>query len=372
MKGLFIVFHGFSAHNGISKKILYQRKALEDNGVKMGLCYIDIASDGTQRRMIDDVAIDEFGCGLKAKINKRLSFCHITHYIQEHGIDFIYIRYDHNANPILISWLARVKTLGVKIALEIPTYPYDKEFIRSKPTSKAKLLIEKCFRRQLMRHVDKIVTFSNDTEIFGRPTIRISNGIDFSQIKVKEHINDTSKELKLIGVADIHFWHGFDRVIEGLGKYYNNNPQRIVKFHIVGNGTPAEIGLYKSLIIKYGLENHISLLGAKAGEELDAQFEQCDMGIASLGRHRNGITHIKPLKNREYASRGIPFVYSEIDDDFEQMPYITKVSADDSPIDIEHLVKFYDSVNMSPTEIRATIIDTLSWRRQMAEVLNQL
>ncbi len=35
------------------------------------------------------------------------------------------------------------------------------------------------------------------------------------------------------------------------------------------------------------------------------------MGIASLGRHRNGITRIKTLKNREYAARGIPFVYSE-------------------------------------------------------------
>lgn len=48
------------------------------------------------------------------------------------------------------------------------------------------------------------------------------------------------------------------------------------------------------------------------------------MGIASLGRHRNGITRIKTLKNREYAARGIPFVYSENDSDFDGMPYVMK------------------------------------------------
>ncbi len=37
------------------------------------------------------------------------------------------------------------------------------------------------------------------------------------------------------------------------------------------------------------------------------------------------IFKIKTLKNREYAARGIPFIYSEIDDDFENMPYIIKV-----------------------------------------------
>mgnify|MGYP000644641746 CR=1 FL=1 len=40
-------------------------------------------------------------------------------------------------------------------------------------------------------------------------------------------------------------------------------------------------------------------------------FEQADFAIGSLGRHRSGITHIKTLKNREYAARGLAFTYSE-------------------------------------------------------------
>ena len=42
-------------------------------------------------------------------------------------------------------------------------------------------------------------------------------------------------ELHLIGVAEIHFWHGFDRLIKGLKEYYAHNPGYKVYFHIVGN-----------------------------------------------------------------------------------------------------------------------------------------
>ena len=63
-------------------------------------------------------------------------------------------------------------------------------------------------------------------------------------------------------------------------------------------------------------------------------FDRCDMGIGSLGRHRSGIQHIKTLKNREYAARGIPFIYSETDTDFENRPYILKVPANEAPVNI--------------------------------------
>ena len=107
------------------------------------------------------------------------------------------------------------------------------------------------------------------------------------------------------------------------------------------------------------------MIGPRSGAELDAEFEWCDAGIASLGRHRNGITRIKTLKNREYAARGIPFVYSERDSDFDGMPYVT-------PLDIAALVRFCDGVNLTPAQIRASVESTLSWDRQMKQVLTEL
>jgi hypothetical protein len=104
------------------------------------------------------------------------------------------------------------------------------------------------------------------------------------------------------------------------------------------------------------------------GEQLDAVFNGCQFAIGSLGRHRSGITNIKTLKNREYASRGIPFIYSECDSDFDNQPYVLKAPADESPIDIHRLLAFADSHRFSPLEIRKTV-EHLSWKMQMAEVV---
>jgi len=100
-------------------------------------------------------------------------------------------------------------------------------------------------------------------------------------------------------------------------------------------------------------------------------FDECDFGIGSLARHRSRIDKIKTLKNREYAARGIPFVYSETDDDFENMPYILKVPADETPLDIEAIIRFSNSVHLSPTWIRESIKETLSWQKQMRCVIEE-
>ena len=96
----------------------------------------------------------------------------------------------------------------MRIALEIPTYPYDAEFAQSPAVRKLKLRIDRMFRCRMARYIDRIVTFSDDTEIFGRPTIRISNGIDFRSIPLKTQVHGDHHNLRLLAVANIHFWHG--------------------------------------------------------------------------------------------------------------------------------------------------------------------
>lgn len=99
---------------------------------------------------------------------------------------------------------------------------------------KLDLLVDRCFRRKLAAQLDGIVTFSDAETIFGGHTIRISNGIDFDAIPQKITRNDTSRELHLIGVAEVHYWHGFDRIIKGMADYYATHPSYKVYFHIVG------------------------------------------------------------------------------------------------------------------------------------------
>ena len=128
---------------------------------------------------------------------------------------------------------------------------------------------------------------------------------------------------------------------------------------------------YKKDVAKHQLEKYIIFHSALYGKELDAVFEQSDMGIGSLSRHRSGIDKIKTLKNREYAARGIPFVYSETDDDFEHQPYILKAAPDDSPLDIEKVIRFYQSLKTTPLQIRMSIEQSLSWKAQMQIVINE-
>ena len=120
-------------------------------------------------------------------------------------------------------------------------------------------------------------------------------------------------------------------------------------------------------IREYGLEPYVILYGAQHGEALDALFEQADFTIGSLARHRSGIYNIKTLKNREYAARGFSFIYSETDEDFDQMPYVLKAAADESPINIPQLISFCHSQSMSPQMIRDSIRH-LSWEEQMKKV----
>lgn len=254
--------------------------------------------------------------------------------------------------------------------MEIPTYPYDQEY--SSFSMKLNLFIDRCFRKQFAKHLDRIITFSNYSKIFGIPTLQLSNGIDFNEIPIKQQVNDTSRQVHLIGVAEIHYWHGYDRLIKGLANYYTTRPQYKVYFHIVGKFTAKrEYEACIPIIKENQLDPYIILHGPLYGEALNSLFEQCDMGVGSLGRHRSGITNIKTLKNREYAARGIPFIYSEIDEDFEDMPYILKIPANEDAVDVQQIINFYNHTNSTPTKIRESI-KHLSWNEQMNKVIEAI
>lgn len=126
---------------------------------------------------------------------------------------------------------------------------------------------------------------------------------------------------------------------------------------------------FKPLIEKYGLQDKIIFHGTLFGQELDEVFNQCQFAIGSLGRHRSGITVIKTLKNREYATRGIPFIYSEQDSDFDHQPYVLKAPADESPIDIQQIIDFLNNFSMQPEDIRKTV-EPLQWKYQMQKVVD--
>lgn len=376
MKILFLVYHGFSEHSGISKKIHYQVKGLRENGHEVHLCYYDFSPEGHRCRYVDGEILKDYGTGVwAAGLRQRIDYGCVYEYCRQNGIQFVYARCFQNANPWLIRFFKRLNRLGVKSVTEIPTYPYDQEFDTLFWQARFELKIDKLFRNRLSREMTALVTFSDAEQIFGQRTIRISNGVDFDSIPIHSFHSPDDGSIHFIGVAEVHIWHGFDRLIAGIGKYYKNGGTQDVFFHIVGGVHPNE--RYKpcafhpglqAIIDKYGISDRIIFHGTLFGKELDDVFNQCQFAIGSLARHRSGITIIKTLKNREYATRGIPFIYSEQDSDFDHQPYILKAPADESPVDVQRIINFMDSLTMKPEEIRKTV-EHLTWKIQMQKVI---
>jgi glycosyltransferase involved in cell wall biosynthesis len=373
MKGLFIHFFGLKEFSGISKKIICQIEALERSGLKMQFCYIDIDDERVQRRVCSGTEIDNFGNGFISKFGKWLAFKNLTNYIISNNIEFVYIRSFYNTNPLFLRMLSKLKRRGVKVVMEYPTYPYDKETQREYYMYKPIFFINRIFRRFLKGRLDRIVTFTNLEFIDGVKTINISNAIDFDSVGLTKRVFGADDTFNLLGVAEVHFWHGYDRVIAGLVNYYKNNklgPD--IHFHIVGAGAEADLAHLKEITAKCGMGDYVHFHGNRHSDELDEFFDIADFGIASLARHRTGIIHIKTLKNREYAARGIPFIYSEIDEDFEHMPYILKAPADESAIDINRIIEFKKGLNLTPGQIRESITGKLSWDVQMKRVVDDV
>jgi hypothetical protein len=288
-----------------------------------------------------------------------------------------------NATPPLVWLFKKLRKAGVRSVMEIPTYPYDHEFDGYDWDQRMRLRIDQMFRRRLSAQMDAIVTFSDEDRIFGQRTIRISNGVDFDAIPLHQSTPQPQGEIHIIAVAEVHTWHGFDRFIHGMGEYYEKSKMEVgsvkprVFFHIVGdvwnpemNGSSRAPG-FRTYIEQYGLQPYVIFHGKLFGDELTKIFNLCCFAVGSLARHRSGITVIKTLKNREYACRGIPFIYSEQDSDFDHQPYVLKAPADESSIDIQHVIDFVTTHQFRPETIRQTV-EHLSWQRQMAIVVNAI
>ena len=128
MRIIFLLYHGFSESSGISKKILCQIKALRELGHRVNVCTYDMNKNRHRVRMMDEEIIEDYGTGKWAAVRKRISYDGIYRYAVAQEVNMIYVRSFHNANPFTVRLFYRLQKAGIKIAMEIPTYPYDSEY----------------------------------------------------------------------------------------------------------------------------------------------------------------------------------------------------------------------------------------------------
>lgn len=332
-KLLFITTWDFSdgPSVGITKKIRAQIKAFENNGFDTAYTYISNNIFYVCKNN-QPMALGKVG-----KLRKLVANYYLYQYTQNKKYPFVYSRYGL-ADLFYFKMLKQLYKNGSVNIIEIPTYPYDDERL---PGIKWWLLyaLDKLWRDKMHPYVYRIATYSRDKIIFNIPTIEIKNGIDFDMVTVRKP-KDNGDEIHMLAVAGFTKAHAYDRMLVGLGQYYQNGGMRKIVFHLVGAGEPENE--YHNIIQEYHIEEHCIFHGVKCGEELDQIYDCCDVGVESLGYFRIGVKISSSLKSREYAAKGLPFITACKSDMFEDEEYILQIPADESPVNISDVVNFYD------------------------------
>jgi hypothetical protein len=261
--------------------------------------------------------------------------------------DFVYIRKGAVLDTSVVKLVKKIKIRNpeIKILLEIPTFPYIDEF--SKTIKWDIIYKEKRAVPQLAQYINRVITYSDDKEIFNIPCINISNAYEFQTPPVIAE-NQTNT-LHIIAVASLQFYHGYDRMIKGLINYYKSLPKRAIKFTLVGDG--PVLREYRKIVEDNNAEDYIKLVGRKTGVELENFYKEADIAIDSLGRHRSKIFYNSTLKGKEYLAKGLPIVSGvKTDLDEKGFPYYYRVPANDSLVNLSDIIKFYDKIKMNKSK----------------------
>lgn len=294
--------------------------------------------------------------------------------------DFVYIRRTV-ADKLYVQFMRDIKRKypNCKIIIEIFTYPYDKDNF-GKWDAWPFYIKEHIYRPELKRYVDRFVTYTQDEEIFGVPTLRTINGISLETNKLvggEYHSN----LIRLLGVAYMQRQHGFERIILGLADYYKKNeekPHITVELWLVGDGSEKEY--YQKLVDKYKLRNYIKFFGNTVGGQLDEIYDNCDLALAAFGMYKVKIDgKISALKTRECLARGIPLLSgSEIDVLDQNFKYALIFPNNSAPVSIDMIVDFYHKITLNKSkrqiacEIREQTADLIDIRKALEPIINYI
>lgn len=258
---------------------------------------------------------------------------------------FLYVRRAVADRAYLTFWKkVKERYPQCKIMIELFTYPYDKDDF-GKWNAWPFYLKELLYRPKLKKYVDRFVTYTEDREIFGIPTIRSANGINVESVpQIGGQFQDG--RINLIGVAFMQRHHGYERIIEGLHAYYSSQePSKYrVELRLVGDG--PEKPYYQELVCRYQLEEYVHFYPTLSGEKLDELYDSSDIALVSFGMYKaKFFGKMGALKSRECLAKGMPLITGcAIDVLPEDYPYARVFPNDESTVKIEEVVAFYQQV----------------------------
>ena len=342
MKVTYIAVFDGNEYSGITKKIVSQAKYLRETGLDLTLIFLANRQVEFNQRYIKT-------CYCPTPPFK--NFAHKLYYAMSVAKNISKILKQYNIvycrsvppSPFLLKSIS--KKGESKFIFEMQSITENEAQLRN---SKLNLLCSRFLFPAIFTKIDGIVGVTSEitkhylnlSRDSSKPYLTIGNGIKATDFKVRQTPLYSNDRLELLIVANFQKWHGVDRLIKGISEYKGETN---IILNIVGKG--SAIQELKDLTSKLRLGDKVLFHGFRSGKELDILFDQCHIAVGSLGIHRIGLKEASILKAREYCARGIPFISAFKDPDFRDgFPYIKRFPADESPIDINAVMDFAETV----------------------------
>lgn len=203
-----------------------------------------------------------------------------------------------------------------------------------------------------------------------------SNGYDVNSINCKKKLSKVINfKFKILIVGFIAPWHGLERIIYSLEKYYKNNHHKyIIYLNVVGYIDTNYLLSLNKIIKKLNLSEFVIFHGIKYDRDLEYIYNSSHIGFGSMGLKIIGSCNRSELKIREYCSAGLPFVLEANDNDFnDNQFFLYKLDCNNKLIDFEKIVNWYNHLpDGLPVKMREFAIQKLDYKIKVKKLINQI
>tara|TARA_R110000850_G_scaffold96655_4_gene201873 strand:- start:8358 stop:9431 length:1074 start_codon:yes stop_codon:yes gene_type:complete len=294
--------------------------------------------------------------------------------------DVVMIRYSDLAFPFVFLAMLYGRCFGKQYIVDVPTPRVVglKEY-----TSEIRNPIKRVCRKVLSVVLGSWVLFPSNLVIqYAEEGWWYRLGLDNKILKIGNGLNvDTeiplvqycwpSEELRLIAVAQLAKWHGYDRIIRAIA-HFNSQSHFSVSLTIVGEG--SEKIFLEQLVSDLNLWERVVFTGVLVGSDLDQVFLGKHAGVSSLGLYRKGLNEASDLKTREYMARGLCVIGAGFDPDFTKDNLFRHVVSNDAGIEtiVELFHAFFKCDLPNPQEVRNFAERKLTLQSKLATMFDLL
>ncbi len=197
------------------------------------------------------------------------------------------------------------------------------------------------------------------------PVVVIGNGVVVNRFPAwrQAAIDQTIHAMMVSGV--FWNWQGLDRVLLGM---LASRPVPL-QLHLVGE---VRLARDLELIAACNRQRPGSVVchGSLDAAGIDALAVDMHVAISTLALHRKAMTQACPIKSREYAARGIPFLYAYDDPDLpDGLPGTFRMVSNESPVNPETIIELATQRAGSAGELRAFAMAKLDYAEKARQMV---